>query len=65
MGIIGDTIWVIGVINLLTESPDPPSITPHTSNLQLLYPSAHKACLIYTLDPKKFCHMRYGVPAPV
>ena len=25
MGIIGVTIWVIGVINLLTKSPDPPS----------------------------------------
>ena len=25
MGIIGVTIWVIGVINLLIKSPDPPS----------------------------------------
>ena len=25
MGIIGVTIWVIGVINLFTKSPDPPS----------------------------------------
>ena len=25
MGIIGVTIWVIGIINLLTKSPDPPS----------------------------------------
>ena len=25
MGIIGVTVWVIGVINLLTKSPDPPS----------------------------------------
>ena len=25
MGIIGVTIWVIGVVKLLTKSPDPPS----------------------------------------
>ena len=37
MGIIRVTIWVIGVINLLTKSPDPPSRVQGLGFKELLF----------------------------
>ena len=53
MGIVGVTIWVIGLINLLTKSPDPPTTLENV----VVSTSFPFYCLQYphrilTLDPK-------------